>query len=628
MKHLIYFRASWLACTVVIGVVFLMIGLMTSNANSQTISQWSIGGGTGNVNIQGLDVVKLKQPQNTYNVWFTEFNKTAIGRLKCRSGSIGSLREWAVPATYQEPFDPFKIVKGAWYFYPKSNLIPMDYLDAIPSYIDVKDIVKAITTFGKIVDVATFTMPVAGQIGMLFPDAFGNLNSFKIWPTAATGLINPWDIQRRSPQYKENSAWVSNKDPQPTLYQFFPTINKIQNWNLPHLKVQVFYVVPGLPGKNTEIWIGGKDELTNLDCIAYMLVNAKSLVAILQVWTIPGPATRTMTAILFTNKRTQAGFKKAQVWLSSSTTPEMTILEPNSLYSRTEKDKYCVIERQYPPSYGLYWHTPDTTYISANDHGRRIWIPADTSQAGSYLFASKAAPIDTFSAPKYTINPIPFTLNPLNVDAIVNEQRVKPDTVVLPPIVDDISCNTNRYFWFPPQFPASYTGALLDIDLGGKANLSAAGGGFYYQTIWHEPIAGKIGMVSVQPPFAPLPPAIEPGGNPELESTIPSDYGMDQNYPNPFNPATVIKYSLPEDALVTLKVYNTLGQEVATLLNNELVAAGEQVEEFNPGTLPSGVYFYRIRAVGITQNEGEDGVTNEVKSGKYLVDVKKMIYLK
>jgi len=66
-----------------------------------------------------------------------------------------------------------------------------------------------------------------------------------------------------------------------------------------------------------------------------------------------------------------------------------------------------------------------------------------------------------------------------------------------------------------------------------------------------------------------------------------------QNYPNPFNPVTNIKYSIPENSFVELKIYNILGQEIKTLVN-EFKNAGNYMVVFNGSDLPSGIYFYKI----------------------------------
>ena len=75
----------------------------------------------------------------------------------------------------------------------------------------------------------------------------------------------------------------------------------------------------------------------------------------------------------------------------------------------------------------------------------------------------------------------------------------------------------------------------------------------------------------------------------------PENFRLYQNYPNPFNPSTAISYQLPVNSFVVLRVFDILGREVATLLN-EQQRAGNHSVQFNAATLPSGVYFYRLEA--------------------------------
>jgi hypothetical protein len=77
--------------------------------------------------------------------------------------------------------------------------------------------------------------------------------------------------------------------------------------------------------------------------------------------------------------------------------------------------------------------------------------------------------------------------------------------------------------------------------------------------------------------------------------TMPVTYELSQNYPNPFNPTTTIRYQLPKDGMVTLKVYDILGAEVATLVNEEKIVGRYEVS-FDASRLASGVYIYRLQA--------------------------------
>ncbi len=109
----------------------------------------------------------------------------------------------------------------------------------------------------------------------------------------------------------------------------------------------------------------------------------------------------------------------------------------------------------------------------------------------------------------------------------------------------------------------------------------------------------------------------------EVELTLPIEFSLEQNYPNPFNPYTKIKYTIPnvtlsgvEGSRVALKVYDVLGNEIATLVNEEKQPGNYEVN-FDASKFSSGVYFYELRV--------EDPSTS---SGKDFVETKKMILIR
>ena len=102
-------------------------------------------------------------------------------------------------------------------------------------------------------------------------------------------------------------------------------------------------------------------------------------------------------------------------------------------------------------------------------------------------------------------------------------------------------------------------------------------------------------------------PAVNPTAGGDRDQR-PTSFEVYQNYPNPFNPSTVIEFALPKQSTVELRVYNVLGQEVATLAHGTY-AAGTHTVNFKADNLAGGLYFYRLQA------------------GSY-VDVKKMLLIK
>ncbi len=88
----------------------------------------------------------------------------------------------------------------------------------------------------------------------------------------------------------------------------------------------------------------------------------------------------------------------------------------------------------------------------------------------------------------------------------------------------------------------------------------------------------------------------------EYENTIPKQFVLNQNYPNPFNPTTTIGYQLPISGYLTLKVYNLLGQEVATIFEG-VQSAGNYSVTFDANGLTGGIYFYQLKAGNFVENK-------------------------
>jgi len=81
----------------------------------------------------------------------------------------------------------------------------------------------------------------------------------------------------------------------------------------------------------------------------------------------------------------------------------------------------------------------------------------------------------------------------------------------------------------------------------------------------------------------------------EISGNLPQTFSLEQNYPNPFNPSTKINFSVPVEGLVSIDVFNSIGQKVTTLVNEQMNAGNYSVD-FNAVNLPSGIYFYKLQA--------------------------------
>lgn len=124
-----------------------------------------------------------------------------------------------------------------------------------------------------------------------------------------------------------------------------------------------------------------------------------------------------------------------------------------------------------------------------------------------------------------------------------------------------------------------------------------AGGAFRATVIVGQPTTAQVGhgAYTVRSGFLLTLAALTPTGVAPQAEGGPVEFGLGQNFPNPFNPSTTIPFSLKTRSVVTLRLFDSLGREVTTLALGSL-DAGRHTVTFDAGTLPSGVYFYRLEA--------------------------------
>ncbi|HEY6190697.1 MAG TPA: SdrD B-like domain-containing protein [Bacteroidota bacterium] len=114
-----------------------------------------------------------------------------------------------------------------------------------------------------------------------------------------------------------------------------------------------------------------------------------------------------------------------------------------------------------------------------------------------------------------------------------------------------------------------------------------------------------------------IPTAMNPPGFHQVD--LPPAFSLHQNYPNPFNPTTTISFDLPGSGVVTLRVFNVLGQQIATLIDHANLDEGEQDVEFDAHNLPSGVYFYRLDVTPLNDEDGSVAPSSLSQTGKMML---------
>jgi hypothetical protein len=198
------------------------------------------------------------------------------------------------------------------------------------------------------------------------------------------------------------------------------------------------------------------------------------------------------------------------------------------------------------------------------------------------------------------------------VSAVVLPSLPMTEKTVAPSCISGTPTSNPMPSYIPTEYDFSYTGLYYDFSAPFFAYISSTGyidtkkfdlvftqmgsGGASAGTSSDPTISRLTGKFST-PPKSASQFASQPGG--VLEQPLlanPKSFSLTDAYPNPFNPTTTVRFTLPENALVTLRVYNMLGQEVESLIDRKPLGGGEHEVQFNASRLASGVYFYRIDA--------------------------------
>jgi hypothetical protein len=231
------------------------------------------------------------------------------------------------------------------------------------------------------------------------------------------------------------------------------------------------------------------------------------------------------------------------------------------------------------------------SYMNATGETYMFWKEANSLQS---LFGTYGQKLSSDGTRQWTGNGKEFY--PLNQNSIITTLTLTMDTSVYVyfneglfgsgnNILNSFKCDRSGNFLWSGNIivPASSVGsksrlgAVINQD--GMSILTWSdgrqdGGGIYAQNINADGSFG--GGVNIQ----------------NIGSSIPDEFKLYQNYPNPFNPSTKIKFSLPVNAVVSLKLYNISGKEVRSLMENEIFAAGEYEYSLEMKELSSGIYFY------------------------------------
>ncbi len=458
-----------------------------------------------------------------------------------------------------------------------------------------------------------FTDPLAGTIDALIPPR-NSLDSCRVYSYPVdTGLGRPWEIQWQ-PKFKvtitqvsnptppvifESRAkiWYSVNPPSDRIFSFDPVKRILQRFTLPIGVIDAFSVDAGF------VWIAAREPFANVEFIYAMPVVSGRMS---YQWIVNSSIVRFTAIRSMYQVNPQNTFSLPyQVWLAGTTADSLGSTIILRLSPAAAVDTVCVTEQDFlkAPN-GLFTPFPAKT-ISFN----RMFLTQafDTN----FITANRALPQAALSRTTLRIPVDTATLNFNWFSAPHVSRRVPPvcDTMVTSSCAE--ACVVEQWKAVPPAGSLSFSDAMLNIDMVGNHGSKLFAPTLtrgplaleYNNVVLHEPRNGADGLIDRLAYRAVM---AATGLDNSDESSIDGESADGQSslagfrvydaYPNPFNPTATLSFAVGTQSFVTMKVYNVLGQEVATLLNHEYCEEGERSIEFNAGNLASGVYFYRILA--------------------------------
>ncbi len=230
---------------------------------------------------------------------------------------------------------------------------------------------------------------------------------------------------------------------------------------------------------------------------------------------------------------------------------------------------------------------PDNWSTTNNPQFTNI-LQSNDAHSGSYSAEGTVASISGFSVAPVLSSEFPYSGRPINFSGYYKFTSISSDTLDIAVAlfknsntigggVFHTTANANSYTQF--NIPLIYVSSDTPDSAGIGIFIGPTVGAHNGSTFYIDDLSFTGGATAVN----------------EKNTDTPNSFELKQNYPNPFNPTTIISYSIPKSTFVVLKIFNTLGEEVESLVNEEQSPGNHKVK-LNGSRLSSGVYFYMLKA--------------------------------